>query len=578
MALGSEDDIPAHRFKDGAYGKHPYGLSPETLSALTGEFGPTFKFFEMQTAVISHLLHASRVQRTGDVVLRSPTGSGKTLAFAIPIIERLRRRAIPRLRAVIIVPTHDLATQVHAVFRMLADTADIAVALATGATSVASEAASAAHAEVLIATPGRLVDHVDNTPGVTLAHVEYLVLDESDRLLQDAFYGWADVVVPQCGVASCAGVLSLGITTGTQVMTKKILVSATATRDPQRIAKLRLQRVRYFEPAESEARALKKREDEEKTIGDEGGYTVPQGLSECAYVLTSPRDKPMALLSILGWRSGASAATPVPRHGSKLVFTKSVQAAHRLARLLELFASEQEGAPIVLEISREVAPRRREEVLAMLNASEGQKEREVIVVCSDVFARGIDIPSIEAVISYDAPARIHSYLHRVGRAARAGRPGSAVTLLLAKQVRHFKGMVRDIDRGEKKCRFRDLDVKAGQVGALLLSRHLHALRRVLRRESLGLLNTGEVLPGYLLSEMKVDDEAVAKARSKEEDGPTPAKRARLEEPNDAKQEEEEAEHSDVESSIGDDNSDIEEDSFNELLTAQVAFNWLRQTN
>jgi len=307
--------LPPVVFKDGEHGAVPAGISSATMSALTGHFGESFRFFAMQSAVISHLLHAGRIQQPGDVILRSPTGSGKTLAYVIPIIERLATRSIPRLRAVIIVPTHDLAVQVHSIFQLFST--NISVVLATGAT----RDENVREAEVLIATPGTLLDHVENTPGVSLAYVEFLVLDESDRLLADAFYDWADVVLPRCGmmqdenedkyrkndirnkIGPCSGVLALGIpatATGNLhasrriVLTRKILVSATATRDPQRIAKLDLRRISYFEPYSNIS-------GNEESRYNSDNYAVPSGLSECAYVLDSAQQKPMALLSILGW-------------------------------------------------------------------------------------------------------------------------------------------------------------------------------------------------------------------------------------------------------------------------------------
>ncbi len=576
--------------------------------ALRKHYGTDFKFFAMQSAVIQHIMLASRVQRSGDVVLRSPTGSGKTLAFTIPIVERLRNRTVPRLRAVIVVPTHDLAAQIMAVFELLTEGSDIRIVLATGASSVTVESRMAVEAEVLIATPGRLLDHVENTPGVTLAFVEFLILDESDRLLQDAFYGWADTVLPKCGVRDVnedlenmrvhrigpsAGVLSLAIPSTAMTrhvrtsITRKILVSATATKDPQRIAKLHLHRVTFFEPTISETKKEKlSTNGEDGQFGDEDveNYCVPTGLTECAYVFNYPQQKPMGLLSVLGWNpTDKGWSTPVTNRGAKLVFTKSVEAAHRLARLLELFAWKEESRPIVLEISREVAVFRREVVLKKLAERE---ERSIIVVCSDMFARGIDIPGVDAIINYDAPPRLHTYLHRVGRTARAGKEGVAVTLLLSKQVRHFKAMVKDIDRGERKCRVMDMKLdplKRAQNNALL-SKRLVALKRVVRREALGLIHLGECLPDHLLAEMNVKDEEVLnevkeKRLGRLMNGENPPKRARIEHDTVAENGDKVAGADEAELEIDDDIEDEVvgvEDSFRDLLTAQVAFNWLRE--
>ncbi len=424
-------------------------------------------------------------------------------------------------------------------------------------------------------------------------------------------------------VHSGDGALSPGFG-GRVSLTRKILVSATATRDPQRLAKLKLQRVTYFEPVPSKAATAENvQANEGAKDGEEEGdrkYSVPHKLNECAYVLSSPRQKPTALLSILGWNTGvqpvetdvASGIQPVSKSGSKLVFTKSVESAHRLARLLELFSRQQETEPIVLEISRDVSPKRRSAVLALLkeseNATESKTKRPVIVVCSDMFARGMDIPSVEAVVSYDAAVQVRTYLHRVGRTARAGRPGTAVTVLLANQVRHFKSMVRDIDRGEKKCRIRDVHIDGlrDSQQVALLSKRLSALKRVLRRESLGLLKTGECLPGHLLVEMSTCDATVFKqhaARKQplavKEEGSNFAKRPRVDSQMNREEHEgteegriqdgEQTWHEDEAgengtgaddddgSSIGD-GSDVGEDTFQDTLRAHIANNWLSETS
>jgi len=256
-------------------------------------------------------------------------------------------------------------------------------------------------------------------------------------------------------------------------------------------------------------------------------------------------------------------------------------------------------APIVVEISRHVTPERRENILALLRGNENgnSKGRPVVVVCSDVFARGIDIPSVEAIINYDVPPRIRNYLHRVGRTARAGRSGIAVTLLLKTQVRHFKVMVKDLDRqgggddgGNRKCKIRDksLDTLQKVQQVAILANQLNAVKRILRRESLGLVVPGECLPSHILAEMDVDYESIMKEVAEKRNsnnnnvgnGVPPTKRVRVndEERDDAMVDEKERGveegSDDIDSGAEDDMMGVE-DSFQDLITAHVAYNWTR---
>lgn len=529
------------------------GLGAELVGALKSRLGIA-DLFTMQALVVSHLLDVSSRGVPGDVVLCAPTGSGKTLAFALPIVHALSTRVVPRLRAVVVVPTRDLAVQIKGVFDALVEGLGIAVGIITGAASIVQEARALLRAEILVATPGRLVDHVEHTEGFDLSHVRFLVLDESDRLLQESYYGWANVLIPVLGVRKStapgpagdvvsrrpsSGLLALGIqptiaaralgrsaeTSGEGV--RKILVSATQTRNPKRLARLDLRYPMYFEPTQTV------RPDGKDGVVDDGDvrdsrdrYSVPESLTEKAWVVRDLQDKPMALLKVLGWtdsglaESATDDAASLSKAGAKLIFTKSVEAAHRLARLLELFAELQSQDVTILEMSGDLSPARRQFVVDAVRAvvsaldkgeASGSKEpRSVIVVCSDVLARGMDILSVDAVINYDAPVHIQTYLHRVGRTARAGRDGVSVSLLLAKQAFHFKNMVRQADRGGKKLKVNNLNLDAEKKAGRMLAKMSHALvslKRVLRREGLGLLLPGVSLPRHTLREFCVDSAA-----------------------------------------------------------------------
>ncbi|KJE94026.1 DEAD-box ATP-dependent RNA helicase 1 [Capsaspora owczarzaki ATCC 30864] len=195
-------------------------LDPRVVRALT-KMGIQ-SLFPVQASLLPEILgSASSAVHPGDLCVSSPTGSGKTMAFAIPIVNKLSTRVVPRLRALILQPTRELAAQVKSVFDSLAQFTPLTTALITGQLSLAAEqdllaagapsrsvladsvlalagnrsSGSAQQAtpivlcDVVVATPGRLVDHLNCNPAL-LDHLEYLVLDEADRLLSQSYSDW----------------------------------------------------------------------------------------------------------------------------------------------------------------------------------------------------------------------------------------------------------------------------------------------------------------------------------------------------------------------------------------------------
>lgn len=495
--------------------------------------------FEMQEKVLSHILNVSTKRLIGDVILCAPTGSGKTLAYALPVVQSMLGRKIPRLRAIIVVPTRDLAIQVSKVFEGLTEDLGITVGVISGASSISAESSMLAKTEILIATPGRLVDHMENNDGLSVRAVRYLVIDESDRLLQESYQNWIESVLPVLGNRQgfssgfhqsdsepgagyptgmpTTGILAMAIhpkvsalsftrsSEASEENVHKILVSATQTKNPKRLVRLGLRRPTFFEPLAG-SRDTGSRSD--------SGYSVPSTLTESGWVVPDINDKPTALMKILGWMKPGElkyeqrkTKKSLSMGGVQLIFTKSVEAAHRLCRLLQLAVYRLGVSGDVLEMSGELSPKRREEVLRIIRTSATTKEsisdRFLIVVCSDVLARGMDMINVDSVINYDVPIHIRTYLHRAGRTARAGRTGKVVTLLLSKQAHHFRAMVREAERGKQKVLVQNLAIKPDEQAFFIpiLSQCLALLRRVLVRENLGLLFADKGLPRYALYEL-----------------------------------------------------------------------------
>ncbi|SPO24970.1 related to DBP6 - ATP-dependent RNA helicase [Ustilago trichophora] len=450
------------------------------------------EWFAVQVSVIPTLLAQPQSRSLyrpfappRDLCVSAPTGSGKTLAYTVPIVEVLRTRQIVRLRALIVLPTRDLVAQVRSTLELVAKGSGLRIGTATGQHSFAHEqnqlvgtsaadddneddAPRESKVDILIATPGRLIDHLDSTPGFTLAHLRFLVIDEADRLLNQSFQEWLRRVLAATeGKTGATGVSSgsaqapyellsaassgLGSAASSTLQedavpsVQKLLFSATLTRDPAKIAALGLRNPHYITVQDSHSAG------DEQDGRPNGGqhherFSLPHSLREHMLITTSA-DKPFHLLYLLHRPDDVENNSRIHK---ALCFTKSVDSAARLVKLIEIFEEVRSetgliprgGRPLVVKnYSSELKPSDRQRILTQF----GQGEIDLLV-CSDLISRGIDLPSVEHVVSYDAPIDPAKYVHRVGRTARAGKHGDAWTLVEEQEARHFKKMVRSIVR------------------------------------------------------------------------------------------------------------------------------------
>jgi ATP-dependent RNA helicase DDX51/DBP6 len=189
-----------------------------------------------------------------DVCVAAPTGQGKTLAYAVPVVQTLLSRLAPRPRALVVLPTRDLALQVFRVFEILKTglgpgVAQVRAQCLIGQRSFTEERRGLAEspADVLICTPGRLADHVlGREVSVDLSALRWFIADEADRLLTQTYHRWLDILekVSSSQSASCAAVGVFGATGRPRL--QKVLVSATMTWNPQKLAMLKLRRPFFF--------------------------------------------------------------------------------------------------------------------------------------------------------------------------------------------------------------------------------------------------------------------------------------------------------------------------------------------
>ena len=314
-----------------------------------------------------------------DIIGVAQTGTGKTLAFAIPIIQRLSRG---KGCALILVPTRELAIQVNEMFQSIASSFGIKTAVIIGGASINLQIkALRKKPRVLVATPGRLVDHMERRT-VLLADVNVLVLDEADRMLDMGFLPQIERIIKF-------------VPRNRQTM----LFSATIPGEIVRMADAHMKLPIHVEVAPS-------------------GTTAEHIIQEVFIVKKS--SKRQLLIKLLD-----------RYHGPVLIFSRTKIGAKKITR--DLRQMNHKAAEIH---SNRSLPQRKEEW-------DGFKPGKYkILVATDIAARGIDVTGIELVINYDLPDDTENYVHRIGRTGRAGHEGRAISFATPKQGKDVRNIER----------------------------------------------------------------------------------------------------------------------------------------
>lgn len=335
-----------------------------------------------------------------DCIAGSRTGTGKTMAFAIPILQKWSEDP-HGIYAVILTPTRELALQIFEQFQAIGAPQSLKVCLITGGTEARPQAMELGRRpHVVVATPGRLADHISTSGEETVAglkRAKFVVLDEADRLLQSG----PGSMLPD--VETCLGALP---ETGRR---QTLLFTATVTDEVRALKELP-------RPKEREPIFV----IEISTEPASNSLTAPTSLLPArlaqTYLLV-PLTHKDAFLHIL---LQTPANNPLP---SILIFTNRTKTADLLYRTLQ--ALEHSCTALHSELPQK-------QRAANLSAFRSQRAR--ILIATDVAGRGLDIPAVQLVINYDLPRNPDDYVHRVGRTARNNRPGTSVSFVGQRDV------------------------------------------------------------------------------------------------------------------------------------------------
>eukprot|EP01039_Chlorochromonas_danica_P005723 gene5723-6307_t len=330
-----------------------------------------------------------------DICASAVTGSGKTAAFVLPFLERLlyRPRDVPATRVLIITPTRELAMQIHEVMVKLSQFTDISCLLICGGKKDvrSQEASLRARPDVVICTPGRMVDHLRNSLNITLDDLDVLVLDEVDRLLDLGFQLEVEELVRYCPQAR-----------------QTMLFSATMTPKVEDLIKLSLKR------------PVRVKVDGKAT-------TIAPRLVQEFVKVRNPDEVECILLSLLCRDFGKKT----------IVFFELKRLAHRFSAVLNLMNVK------AVELHGDLPQAQR--FLALQKFRDGEVD---VLVATDVAARGLDIQGVLVVINAEMPRNVSTYIHRVGRTARAGCGGRSITLVTDDRRKIMKEVLKsDATRG-----------------------------------------------------------------------------------------------------------------------------------
>ncbi|KAI9344517.1 P-loop containing nucleoside triphosphate hydrolase protein [Zopfochytrium polystomum] len=312
-----------------------------------------------------------------DVLGAAKTGSGKTLAFLIPVLERLHREKWTRmdgLGALVISPTRELALQTFDVLRKIGGLFQFSAGLLIGGKDLKSERDRVGLMNILISTPGRLLQHMDQTPDFSCDNVQILVLDEADRILDAGFEKTVNAIVGHLPKER-----------------QTLLFSATQTKSVRDLARLSLNSPEYV------------------AVHEKSEFATPKALTQ-KYIVLELHQKLDMLFSFIKTHLKQKI----------LVFLSTCK---QVRFVYETFCKMHPGMPLLHLFGKQKQPKR----MAIFETF--CQKTAVCLFATDIAARGLDFPAVDWVIQVDCPEDAATYIHRVGRTARYESAGNALLFL-----------------------------------------------------------------------------------------------------------------------------------------------------
>lgn len=312
-----------------------------------------------------------------DILGAAKTGSGKTLAFLVPVLENLYRQQWSQpdgLGALIISPTRELAIQIYEVLRKIGRYHSFSAGLIIGGDNLQEERERVGKMNILVCTPGRMLQHMGQTPDFNVDNLQMLVLDEADRIMDMGFQKDVDAIIEYLPKEK-----------------QTMLFSATQTKRVSDLARLSL------------------RDSEYVAVHESADSATPTSLKQ-HYVICPLGDKLNTLYSFI-------------KSASKSKMIVFLSSGKQVRFVFETFRHLRPGIPLLHLHGRQKQGAR------LRITDQFSKSKNACIFATDVVARGLDFPAVDWVVQYDCPEDADTYIHRVGRTARYGKAGQAILIL-----------------------------------------------------------------------------------------------------------------------------------------------------
>jgi ATP-dependent RNA helicase DDX51/DBP6 len=417
-----------------------------------------FEFpFPVQSAVLSSFFSSDT-----DLAIGFPTGSGKTLAYLIPIISQLHSRVVPRLRAVIVVPNRSLTTQVFNVASCLISGSDLSLTILKSGQSAGPKRKQN---DILIATSQSLSNFIIDVDPTLLSHIEIIVLDEGDAILEKPIENWLDHIQRSLESGSVKDSITVPISSippqGRRI--RKVLCSATLSRNAKQSEDFGM-----IAPTVLVA-------------SERSRYVIPLGIVE-QFIVVEHGQKIATLMAL------------TEKLHFILCFVSTTKRCLAVSGAMKRLKPELS----VIEFASAVQRRKTFEDIV-----EGQSR---LIVATDALARGVDLPFLDAVVNFDVPLSSRTYIHRMGRTARGGATGKCVTFVLESELMAYRDVVSKIDGASPQEAVED-------VGKYLTTEYLEIAKRIEKLK----VRTGKKKKNPTIPEVEIGEGDIVTGEEDEED-------------------------------------------------------------